>query len=411
MQITQLRTPMLVVASLVMAPSRADVDLRIESRPITSPIEAFVRVTTNGEAVAGLEQGDFAVRLDGMRVGSFTVRLPPDQDTARHLSIVLVMADGRAVESAIPAISRLPEGTFVAIVRARYFVGDPTPWLVTHPFTRIDNDAGSQSLTEFLELSIHDLAILRYGPPIPHLAYLSAGVDQLETPGTVLPKGPKAIVLVGNGHVIESPPHVTQSDLVARANAMGVPVFTIGTRDFTANPAVGDFMAAVAKDTGGRYLRGHTTPLLDKAYRKIWSMLKIPYRLAIPSARVTDCNPHMLEVTVLGESTSAPFVRCDTTPDPLVFRAEEGVRPGSLRVSNASAITGIESPVEIAVYGGTYSLGCNSSFTSAAGIARAGELVCVSHTASSAGNEATETTLVVGGVASSFYSTTRVVAP
>ena len=412
MQITRLWIPVLLMAvQWIPATAYADVSLRIESRPITRRIEAYVRVWAGEEVAAGLEPGDFALTLDGKQVDRFGFRLPPDQDPAQRPSIVLVLADGRAIESAIPAVSQLPQGSFVAIIRAKYEAGDPTPWLALHPFTRIDGASGSQSLTGFLQLSLYDLAMLRYGSRTPHLDFLSAGLDQRETPGVALPPGPKAIVLVGNGRYIESWSGLTQSGVVARANRLGVPVFTIGTEDFSDRPEINAVMAAVARDTGGRYLRGDTAQLLRKAYLRIWDQLGSAYRLAIASTRVTDCNPHMLEVTVLGETASATFVRCDTTPDPLVFRTREAVQPDSLVVSNAATIGGIESPVVIKAYGGWYSLGCNSGFTKLPRIARAGDRVCVRHRASSAAGEVTETTLIVGGVASSFYSTTRVPAP
>ncbi len=114
----------------------------------------------------------------------------------------------------------------------------------------------------------------------------------------------------------------------------------------------------------------------------------------------------MLEVTVLGETASAAFARCDTTPDPLAFDTQEGVAPGSVVVSNAATITGIDGPVQISVYGGGYSLGCRTGFTRAAGIALPGDLVCVRHVATEEPGALNETTLVVGGVPASFYSTT-----
>ena len=280
--------------------------------------------------------------------------------------------------------------------------------MIVHPFTRIDNDAGSRSLADFLQLSIYDLAILRYGSRIPHLDWLSAGLDQLETPTIVLPVGPKAIILVGNGRYIDTWSRKTQSDVMARANDLGVPVFTVGTRDFSDSPAVAAFMRFVAADTGARYLKGHATTSIDQAYDKIRALLGSVYRLAIPAARVADCNPHILEVTALGETARASFIRCDTTPEPLVFRTQEGVAAGSLVVSNVARITSTDSSVRISVHGGSYSLGCRSSFTRSPGIALPGELVCVRQLTSAEPGALNETTLIVGGVASSFYSTTRV---
>ena len=412
MQITRIRLPgLLAVVQMIAATAYADVDLRVESRPETRSIEAFVRVTAGGEAVAGLTRGDFAMTLDGRPLSRFSFRLPVDQDPVQNLSIVFVLADGKDIESAIPALAQLPMGAFAAIVRARYLPGDAYPFIRVHEFTRIDGDAGSRSLAEFLQLSFHDLAMLRYGSRVPHLDWLSSGLDQLETPTAVLPRGPNAIILVGNGRHIESWSGLTQSGIVARANAIGVPVFSVGTEDFRDRPGVAAFMSTVASDTGGRYLRGLTEKSIGRAYDSIQALLGSAYRLVIPSARVSDCNPHMLEVTVRGETASASFVRCDTTPDPLEFRSQEGVAPGRLVVSSAATIGGIDSPVEIAVHGGGYSLGCNSSFKRAPGIALPGDLVCVRHVASAERGALTETTLVVGGVASSFYSTTRGTGP
>ena len=395
-----------VLAALVALPALADVDLRVESRPASRPIEASVLPREGDQAVVGLQRGDFAVSLDGQRLSSLGFRLPADQDPAQGLSIVFVMADGRAMESAIPAIEKLPAGTHVAILRATYMTGDPTPFLRIHAFTPTDGDSGTRSLTDFLRLSIHDRAILRYGSLVSHLDWLGEALEQLQQSSSFLPRGPRAIVLVGNGRSIDSWSRRTQSGVVARANAISVPVFTIGTQDFSDRPGVAAFMSAVARDTGGRFLRGHSTTSIGKAYETIQALLGSSYRLLIPSARATDCNPHMLEVTALGETASSAFSRCDTTPHPLVFDTQEGVAPGSVVVSNAVTITGIDGPVEIKVYGGGYSLGCRASFTRAVGIALPGDLVCVRHVATSEAAALTETTLVVGGVPASFYSTT-----
>ena len=125
MQITRLRTPGLVaIVQMVAATAYADIDLRVESRPMTGAIEAFVRVTEGTETVTGLKPADFVMTLDGRPLSRFGFRLPVDQDPDRSLSVVVVLADGRATESAIPAIARLPAGTFVAILRVSYQAGD-----------------------------------------------------------------------------------------------------------------------------------------------------------------------------------------------------------------------------------------------------------------------------------------------
>ena len=92
--------------------------------------------------------------------------------------------------------------------------------------------------------------------------------------------------------------------------------------------------------------------------------------------------------------------------DAFAFGHRTGVTPGSLVVSNAVAIGGIAGAVPIAVTGGQYSIGCNGTFTRAAGTISPGETVCVRHLAPLATNATTASTLTVDGVAAVFRSTT-----
>jgi hypothetical protein len=384
--------------------ARSEVDLRIEAWPGSAPIRTFVLVTEGGEPAVGLARADFEVTLDGQPLTGFELRIPAALDPAQDLSIVYVQADGRAMEQAIPAILQMDVGDFAAVVRARYMSGDTMPVMRVLPFTATDGEAGTQMLVDFLTLSWSDRAQLRYGSMVSHTEWLAAGLEQLESTAVVLPSGPKAIVLQGNGRYVypQSPP--TQGELVARANDLGIPVFTLATTDLALSPVSDAFMAGVAAATGGRYLQG-----ADYAF--IQSLLGDAYTLVIPSEAVGDCDPHMLEVSVLGATASMPFERCDRTPDALVFEEQPSVAGGSLVVSNTVAITGIDAPVTISVSGGEYSLGCRGTFTTAQGIAMPGDLVCVRHTASRELGELNQTTLIVGGVGSTFYSSTAVTPP
>ena len=135
------------------------------------------------------------------------------------------------------------------------------------------------------------------------------------------------------------------------------------------------------------------------------SLLNDGYQLTIPQTAVTDCNPHMLEVTVQGQTQSAAFNRCDTTPEPFEFEAADNVPGGSVVVSNAAVITGIEGPVDVTVTGGEYSIGCNGTFISTPGIAQPDDEVCVRHTATGGAGAINETLLIAGGVGAFFIST------
>lgn len=96
----------------------------------------------------------------------------------------------------------------------------------------------------------------------------------------------------------------------------------------------------------------------------------------------------------------------DTTPDAFSFTDQVDVEPDTEIVSDEVTITGINSPADISVTGGEYSIGCNGTFTDVPGTISAGETVCVRHTSASGSEEQTDTTLTVGGVSDTFTSTT-----
>ena len=64
----------------------ADVELRVESRPIVQPIDAYVLVTDSESPVVGLTAGDFSITLDGMALEEFEFSLPPAQDPSQNVS-------------------------------------------------------------------------------------------------------------------------------------------------------------------------------------------------------------------------------------------------------------------------------------------------------------------------------------
>ena len=96
----------------------------------------------------------------------------------------------------------------------------------------------------------------------------------------------------------------------------------------------------------------------------------------------------------------------DITPDAFAFAPQQSVAAEAAVTSAAVTISGINARTSIAVAGGSYSIGCGSSFTSAAGTIGAGERVCVRHTSARRASASTATTLTVGGVAAQFRSTT-----
>ena len=101
---------------------------------------------------------------------------------------------------------------------------------------------------------------------------------------------------------------------------------------------------------------------LEVGLAQMASWLENGYRITIPQGAVTDCDPHVLEVTAGGETISATFVRCDTTPEPFAFPWMQDVAVGTTVISEAAIITGIETAVPVTVLGGEYSIGCGSTY-------------------------------------------------
>ena len=403
------RVLMLAAAAvLTAAPASADVHLRVESRPSDGPIDAFVTVTDeNGRAISGLTATNFSVTLDGAPLNTAVFGLPPAQDAAQKKSIVFVVGSFFAkasLDAVASFIRHMQVGEYAAIAKYGHRYGDPTRPPEVLPLTQIDGGAGTDLLLE----ALHGRAIFN-ASRAGVLDALMLAVDQFATPPVVLPDGPKAIVLVGPGTTRGSP---TQSDVVAFANATGIPIFTVGIGDADLGDYSTSLLTSLAEDTGGAYVRDEP----DLALAAVALLLKDAYRLSLPQARSSDCYPHVLEVTVSGlgaqnPSASLPFARCDTTPEPFEFATAIGVTPDSHVISNAVTIMSIESPVGVAVYRGVYSIGCGATFTSVPGFLSRGDNVCVRHTASENFLTSRTTTLVVGGVWSHFVSETSAAPP
>jgi hypothetical protein len=95
----------------------------------------------------------------------------------------------------------------------------------------------------------------------------------------------------------------------------------------------------------------------------------------------------------------------DTTPDTFSFTAQTNVARSSAMTSNSVTVGGINAPAAISVFGGSYSIN-NGAFTSAAGTVSNGQTVRVQHTSSANYTTKVDTTLTIGGVSSTFSSTT-----
>ncbi len=384
----------------VTVPANADIDLRVQSRPVAGPIEAFARITDGHTPLVGLTPADFAVTLDGQALAAFTLALPPSQEPTQKISVVFVVTDPTGVGA---FISQMAVGDYASIVTFRVDLSARYAPIDVQPFTQIDGGTGNAILGSFLE------GVYRRDPEdtrpeiIDLAAALNRAIDQVASPGLELPDGPKAIVVVKPNLVFYQLRQ--QSDVVAYANSMGLPIFTIFTTRF--GPVEPLRYSSIAEATGGSGFAVSDVAESSQALRNFGALLKDAYRLQIPASAVTDCNAHVLEIAVRGQTESVTFARCDATPDDPHFADKDDVALGKLVVSDAVTITGIDGAAAVNVFDGEVSIGCNSSFTSDPTLALPNESVCVRHTSGQFHDEPTYTSLVVGGVPSYFFSTTE----
>lgn len=259
------------------------------------------------------------------------------------------------------------------------------------PFTVIDDGEGLAQVQDFIEerqpLRLTGGRFLFQG--------LMEAVSQLTAASATLPDGPKAIVTVeccgGRGSL---------SDVVAMANAGGVPIFNVHTGNED-----GRFVHTVLPSrTGGVHVRnaGNTAT--------IGTWLRDGYRVTIPQTAVDDCNRHKIEVTVRGESKEVDFSRCDTTPE--FFRLKDFFDVEvSTHVRARAVIRGIDTAVRVRIDGGQYSVGCTTAYTSEPGWIGPDESICVRHTTSAIPGGLVITGLTIGGIREALVSQTAGAGP
>jgi hypothetical protein len=377
----------------------AEVAIRVDARPKGHPIEAYVLATDGSSAIPGLVADDFAVTLDGAPIGPVELTLPPRQDPTQKLSVVFIVGIWTNVEPFERLIRQLEPGDFVAVVRL--WVGRRGELLRAGEvsvlrFRQIDGGAHTEQIVTFLNSGQSSVARI-FDVPWPQLRErgIHYALEQFENHALRLPNGPRAIVSWDVSTV-------GLEEIVTRANQNDVAIFT---RHFAGRRAIAEIYAAqqtLADNTGGVLVQ--VPPHSGSAVPVVASWLKDGYRLTIPAAAVDDCNLHMLEVTVDGVASSAPFSRCDSISEPIEFPPQGEVEPGSTVTSAARRVRGIGSPAPVSVFRGQYSIGCSQSFTSEPGYIQPGEAICVRHTAASQPGARSITQLIIGGVSSAFES-------
>ena len=329
---------MLLAAAFFAGPASAAVDLRVESRPISDPIQAYVTVTDSaGNPVGGLTAGSFTVTLDGTALPiAPDFSLPPSENPATNVSVVFVMDYSASLNATALAamegavvdfINSMNPGDYAAIVK--FNLANPAGASIVQPFTPVDGAAGTDLLV--------NAAMLPYPGSAANSSNLYDGInvalDHFVSPpaGVTLPTGPRAVVVISDG--LDNASINTQSFVLDKASSLGIPLFTIavGTPGTTGS----NVMNALAARTGGNYISAPSPAEVTDAYVTISSRLDNGYLLSFVSS-ITDCNQHTLSVTVAGQTTETQFTRCDATTGPVTV-------PNVVNQTQAAATTAITS--------------------------------------------------------------------
>jgi VWFA-related protein len=303
---------LLLATALFAGPARASVDLRVEAREISAPIQAFVTVTdATGAPVGGLDASDFTVTLDGAAVQQPGFTLPPTQDPNQKVSVIFVMDYSTSVKNVALSAMQNAVTTFINAMHAGDFAAiikfnntNPDKASIVQPFTEIDGAAGTSALI--------DAVMADYpGDGTNLLDAINLAVNHMIAPPVPLPNGPKAVIVVTDGG--ENASSTPEGDVKDNASANSIPIFIIGVGTIL-RP---ELLSRLAIHTGGEVLPAPSDPEIAAAYATISERLNNEYLLTIPSS-ITDCEQHTLQVSVTGQPDAASytFARCGAAPAP-----------------------------------------------------------------------------------------------
>ena len=299
-----------LAAAIFAGPVLAAVDLRVESRPVSAPIAAYVTVTdASGQPVGALSVSDFTVTLDGspitLQPSDFS--LPPAQNPDQRVSVVFVMdysgSTGGAPrvamrEAVVSFVNAMTPGDYAAIVK---FGASPTQDAsVAQPFTEIDGAAGTSMLTSIAMAPYPSEGTNLYDAALVAIGHFSA-------PPVALPAGPKAVIMLSDGR--DNTSVATLDSVVSQASSAGIALFTIAVGN--AGSVGQQVLNSLAARTGGTYISAPTDSAITAAYGTMASLLNNGYLLSF-SSTISDCNQHTLQVQVTGQAaTSTKITRCD----------------------------------------------------------------------------------------------------
>jgi len=95
-----------------------------------------------------------------------------------------------------------------------------------------------------------------------------------------------------------------------------------------------------------------------------------------------------------------------TTPNTIIFDSIDNAALSTEYTTAEKTISGLGTSVDVTITGGEYSLGCNGTFTSAAGTANNDDTICLRHTSSADHYTTTLTQITIGSSTFNFESRT-----
>ena len=297
-----------VWAGIAVAASLGELKInRVNPGPVGGNVDVFLTATYSDGSPISLTKESFAVQVGDRPAAPPSGVSPPSE----QLSIVFVMdftttvrvSGGlQALQDATEGfVKQMQPGDWTAIVKYNIDKGAA----VVSPFaplvTPVDGNGDS---------ALNEVIYADYDGAGTNLnAALKRALDHVAASSDVLPDGRTAIVLLADGedNYVEyfnfekkPEPGETGVEVVALANELNVPIFTIGVADVRAggDGAWLDRMQNLAAQTGGEYFDAVDEPkaAIDQAYATTSELLTTEYQVTF--AGVDNCEPQDFTVSV-----------------------------------------------------------------------------------------------------------------
>jgi len=300
---------------------------RVNPGPVGGNVDVFLTATNaEGGAIPGLIVDSFEVQVGDRPAAQPSGVTPPSEE----LAIVFVMDFTTTVrvsgglqdlqDATEDFVKQLQPGDWVGIVKFNIDEGASIESGLAPLVEPFDEQTGKSAL--------HDVIYADYPGAGTNLnAALNLALDHIEESKADLPEGRTAIVLLGDGednyveYTGQQPePGATGNEVVAQANELNVPIFTVGVAEvMTGGDGTWlDRMENLAERTGGQFFNAteDAKETIGAAYGTLSGLLTSEYQITF--AGVDNCDPQDFVVTVdkLGlEPASAIFTHrgCEDT--------------------------------------------------------------------------------------------------